>query len=113
MEFKCGHCSTILRASELHKRNNWPIRCVRCGAVHTPGGDAISPRMCPVPDEGVQGRSYSPWQCRRMRPVAHGHYECKFPKVTHLLHWDGRHFTHQGKRVDCRSLISWRGVWAS
>jgi hypothetical protein len=107
-QFTCQVC----RSGNVFTRNYDVTRCRRCGAVYSlvGGGEPsrISPDMQPIGCPGV----YSPWMARQHRPTRTGAYECRFSCGVAQLQWDGRCFRFGRQRVQCRTLISWRGVWA-
>lgn len=117
--FECRHCMTVTTEHvRLDKRE--ARRCSNCGEMYWVGeGNPATPmypalRMRPidtVSDFGV----VSPWMLPRFRPVLPGWYDCRF---THLepervrLWWNGYRFTVNGRCVDMRGFLSFRGVLA-
>lgn len=100
----CKSINSFTRAYDV-------TRCQRCGAVYSLKGDGvpsrISPDMLPLEFSGT----LSPWMLPRSRPTVTGTYECRFSCGDARLHWDGRCFRYAGKRVQMRTLRTWRGVW--
>lgn len=118
--FACKRCNSTVRITlyaQLRKDQATPIRCHRCGAVHSHlRGDieVISPRMLPV--DAKTNCSYSPWEPHHTRPIEPGNYHCRFTDISIVLTlwWNGRYF--QVSRDDARALKmstfqAWRGVW--
>jgi len=114
--YDCKRCGTRVVFGQYIK-TVWakpqPDRCPRCGAVHAVllgDVDVISPVVLPL---GAPGRTM-PWQLPHTRPIVAGMYECRFsdcePTIL-VLHWDGRNFIHDGKRVRTATFLSWRGGW--
>ena len=116
----CAHCKTSLPITcyAMNRKGlATPLRCTRCGAVHSHvDGDVslISPRVVPV----TEGLRLSPWMLTRTRPLDIGEYHCRFRELEpeHLtLWWNGRHF--QVSYTDTRAVrmgtfLTWRGSWA-
>lgn len=106
----CTYCSTAL---PLPYSTLARIRCDRCGAVHHLDGTVISPRMIAIPDDDTPWRA-SPWMLSHTRPIEPGMYEVLFRDIEQplLLTWDGARFMALGRRVQCATLVCWRGQWA-
>lgn len=104
---KCAYCSASL---PILPASFTTVRCQRCGAVHHPDGEVISPRMLPI----TANRRASPWMFGSTRPVVPGLYYVRFNDLERslVLRWTGWEFLDaQGKPVATRSLMSWRGDW--
>ena len=133
-EFDCTHCGHTQRISSYIQREAlvraMPERCTRCGAVHSVLRDdvsVISPMMMPAYVTIVDGAwtacgqvqpRLSPWMPAWCRPINGGYYDVRFHELepeSIVLWWDNyiqRFCTaYLGQRVDCRTLLAWRGAW--
>lgn len=120
--YNCARCGAanspsayLLQKSQLKPT---PDHCIRCGAshsLHAGSVEVISPVMRPLPDDPLPWRA-SPWMLPRYRPALVGLYECRFrelePRIL-VLQWTGKCFAIDGREVNCRTLMGWRGEWAN
>jgi hypothetical protein len=105
------------------------VRCSKCGAVHHADGTVISPVMTPAYKTidtictrtfevlrsvcGPCASRLSPWQFPYTRPLMRGYYDVRFGELILPLMWcDGEFRVPDGRKVNCRTLSSWRGGWA-
>lgn len=120
-EFACAHCGSSVRITmyaQLRKDLATPIRCRRCGAVHSHlngSVDVISPVMMPV--TYAVNRGWSPWQFWYTRPITPGAYHCRFTDISIdlTLWWNGRFFQvseTDNRAIQMTTFRSWRGIWA-
>ena len=109
--FMCSECCAQVRLPLSPAIRS--VTCARCGDVSfiTDGKvrrvyPALHMRPVNTPDGVV-----SKWMDSRVRPVAAGMYECRFPQGELTLLWDGACFRDVGSymRVRCATLIAWRG----
>ena len=108
---RCVDCNSVLSSAAWSKGRVVPVRCRRCGTVHSSyDGSRISPVMDPL----ERGRRLSPWMLGWTRPLIPGTYECRFrciEPVTIYLYWNGKRFTFNNEAVRMRTFLTWRGIW--
>lgn len=93
---------------------NTAHRCDYCGTTYcVKYGERPAVITPPLAAIGSGGR-LSPWVDPKYRPYTRGDFECEFREPAGLrlvLHWNGRHWTWRGLRVDMTDHLKWRGEW--